>query len=166
MIQWTNTIDAESYAALRHSVGWFPFPENRLQQAMDQSACIVSAWDGQWAVGLGRMVGDGMYYLIVDVMVDPEYQHRGIGREIMERLLECSQAGLAPGDRVSVQLIAEPGKEGFYESLGFKRIPHEYCGTGMRKNAEKGIKKRCTATNCAAFDHFRRAELELRISVL
>ena len=37
------------------------------------------------------------------------------------------------GGRSSIQLISEKGKEPFYESLGFKRIPHEFCGSGMRK---------------------------------
>lgn len=37
------------------------------------------------------------------------------------------------GGRVSIQLIAEKGKEGFYEKMGFKKIPHENCGSGMRK---------------------------------
>lgn len=35
--------------------------------------------------------------------------------------------------RESVQLIAEKGKEPFYECLGFKTIPHEFCGSGMRR---------------------------------
>lgn len=139
MIQWRDTIDTNSYASLRESVGWFPFPDWRLKKAVEQSACVVSVWEDDQAVGMGRMVGDGMYDLIVDVMVRPEYQHRGIGREILERLLDFSLEQVGPGDRVSVQLIAEPGKEGFYEALGFKRIPHEYCGTGMRKILRKAL---------------------------
>lgn len=137
MIQWNNTIDVESYAALRQSVGWFPFPDHRLQSAIERSACIAAVYDGEQAVGMGRMVGDGMYYVIVDVMVRPEYQHAGLGREIMERLVSFAESELYPGDRVSIQLIAEPGKEGFYENLGFRRIPHEFCGTGMRKIVRK-----------------------------
>jgi len=30
-------------------------------------------------------------------------------------------------------VIAEKGKESFYEALGFKRIPHEFYVSGMRK---------------------------------
>ena len=37
------------------------------------------------------------------------------------------------GGRSSIQLIAEKGKETFYEKMGFKIIPHEFCGSGMRK---------------------------------
>lgn len=43
------------------------------------------------------------------------------------------------GDRSSIQLIAEKGKEGFYEKLGFHYIPHEFCGSAMRKVIRKQI---------------------------
>lgn len=41
------------------------------------------------------------------------------------------------GGRSSVQLIAEKGKEDFYLQKGFKMIPHESCGSGMRKVIRK-----------------------------
>ena len=41
------------------------------------------------------------------------------------------------GGRSSIQLIAEKGKESFYEKLGFKFIPHEFCGSAMRKVIRK-----------------------------
>lgn len=39
--------------------------------------------------------------------------------------------------RSSIQLIAEKGMEKFYIRKGFKLIPHEYCGSGMRKIIRK-----------------------------
>lgn len=30
------------------------------------------------SVGMGRLIGDGMYYMIVDVVVQPDYQKQGI----------------------------------------------------------------------------------------
>ena len=41
------------------------------------------------------------------------------------------------GGRSSIQLIAEKGKETFYEKMGFKMIPHEFCGSGMRRVIHK-----------------------------
>ncbi len=41
------------------------------------------------------------------------------------------------GVRSSIQLIAEKGKEIFYEKLAFKIIPHEFCGSGMRKDLKR-----------------------------
>ncbi len=36
-----------------------------------------------------------------------------------------------------MQLIAEPGKEAFYIKKGFRLIPHEFCGSGMRRIIRK-----------------------------
>lgn len=41
------------------------------------------------------------------------------------------------GDRSSIQLIAEKEKEGLSEKLGFHNIPHEFCGSAMRKVIRK-----------------------------
>ena len=56
------------------------------------------------------------------MVVAPEYQGRGIGKAVAEKLLAYAQSRLPPGGRTSVQLIAAGGKEGFYEKLGFQRI--------------------------------------------
>lgn len=39
--------------------------------------------------------------------------------------------------RSSIQLIAEKGKETFYQNMGFKLIPNDFCGSGMRKVIHK-----------------------------
>jgi GNAT superfamily N-acetyltransferase len=78
-------------------------------------------------------VGDGLYDTMVDVIVRPSYQGQGIGKTLINKLLEHIKGDTPVGGRVSIQLIAEKGKEPFYEQLGFKRIPHENCGSGMRK---------------------------------
>ena len=52
-------------------------------------------------------------------------------------LLEYVDNRTLIGGRSSVQLIAELGKEEFYLKKGFKLIPHEFCGSGMRKVIKK-----------------------------
>lgn len=84
------------------------------------------------SVGMGRLIGDGMYYMIVDVVVQPDYQKQGIGNKIVRKMIEYVDAGTPTGGRSSIQLIAEKGKETFYKKMGFKLIPHEFCGSGMR----------------------------------
>lgn len=83
------------------------------------------------SVGMGRLIGDGMYYMIVDVVVQPDYQKQGIGSKIVKMLIAYVDAGIPAGGRSSIQLTAEKGKETFYEKMGFKLIPHEFCGSGM-----------------------------------
>ena len=86
---------------------------------------------------MGRLIGDGMYYMIADIVVSPVFQNYGIGTNITNMLLKYVEDKTPVGGRSSIQLIAEKGKEPFYEKLGFKLIPHDFCGSGMRKVVRK-----------------------------
>ena len=70
--------------------------------------------DDKETIAMGRLIGDGIYYLIVDVVVIPEFQGHGIGSAIIDMLLKYVEEHTPIGGRVSVQLIAEKGKEHFY----------------------------------------------------
>ena len=72
--------------------------------------------DGRLA-GVGRAVADGAdCSYICDVAVHPDYQGRGLGRDIILRLKELS-AG-----HKKIILYANPGTEPFYRKLGFRRM--------------------------------------------
>ena len=62
---------------------------------------------------------------------------RGIGSKIIDIIIAYVDKETPIGGRSSIQLIAEKGKERFYEKRGFKTIPHEFCGSGMRKVIRK-----------------------------
>jgi GNAT superfamily N-acetyltransferase len=55
-------------------------------------------------------------------MVDPEFQRKGIGRELMNRAL-----ALAPRGRLFFG--AQPGNEIFFEHCGFLRGPIGFVGS-------------------------------------
>ena len=74
-----------------------------------------------------------MYFTIVDVVVRPDYQGKGLGTLIIQKLMEHIGQGIPAGGRVSIQLISEKEKEDFYVKQGFKLIPHEKCGPALRK---------------------------------
>lgn len=132
-----NLLSYEDYRTLRESVGWHLFSKNQMQQALDNSLYTIVAVENNQSVGMGRLIGDGMYFLIVDVVVHPVFQKCGIGTNIMNMLLKYVEKKTPTGGRSSVQLVAEKGKEPFYEKLGFKTIPNEFCGSGMRKVIHK-----------------------------
>lgn len=132
-----NLLSYEDYRTLRESVGWHLFSKNQMQQALDNSLYTIVAVENNQSVGMGRLIGDGMYFLIVDVVVHPVFQKYGIGTNIMNMLLKYVEKKTPTGGRSSVQLVAEKGKEPFYEKLGFKTIPNEFCGSGMRKVIHK-----------------------------
>lgn len=134
MISWIeNNLSYETYYELRENVGWSNFCKEQAMVALSNSRYSVVVYDNNHAIAMGRLVGDGLYYTIVDVIVTPHYQGKKIGTCILEKILNYINTTTPSGGRVSIQLIAEKGKEDFYEKLGFKRIPHEFCGSGMRK---------------------------------
>ena len=74
--------------------------------------CFVYA-DGR-VVGAGRAVADGRdVSYIADVAVHPDHQGQGLGKSIIQRLVDMS-AG-----HKKIILYANPGTEGFYARLGF-----------------------------------------------
>lgn len=108
-----------AFAALFATTGWDP--EGRLDaaaaaEALRHSWFDVSVWADGRLVGMGRIIGDGVLHaLLVDIVVDPACRGHGIGRSIVERLVdECRRHEIA-----DVQLFAARGKRSFYEQLGF-----------------------------------------------
>lgn len=132
-----NTLSYEEYCALRQSVGWLNFSEDQTRKALQNSLFTLRAVENGQTIGMGRVVGDGMYYTVVDIVVHPLYQNKGIGSGIMDMILDYIGRETPVGGRSSVQLIAEKGKEKFYLNRGFKLIPNEFCGSGMRRIIRK-----------------------------
>lgn len=127
-----NVLCYEDYCRLRESVGWTNFSKEQTQAALSNSLYTVAVFEKSQAVGMGRLIGDGMYLVIADIVVNPVYQGKGIGSKIVSMLIEYTTKELPDGGRTSIQLISEKGKEPFYEKLGFKRIPNDFCGSGMK----------------------------------
>ncbi|MDE7310250.1 MAG: GNAT family N-acetyltransferase [Eubacterium sp.] len=132
-----NALHYEDYCKLRESVEWLPYSKEQTQKALDNSLYTVIAVDDNQAIGMGRLIGDGVYYLIADIVVHPDYQKQGVGNKIVNMIIEYVEKATPIGGRSSIQLIAVKGKEAFYEKMGFKIIPHEFCGSGMRKVIHK-----------------------------
>jgi len=81
------------------------------------------------AIGMGRVISDGVSdAYIQDLIVIPEYRNRGIGKTLVQTLIEYCRSKKI----VWIGLIAEPGSEEFYADLGLKpmkgHIPMLYIG--------------------------------------
>ena len=76
---------------LYKSVGWRNYYEHpkMLPKAYAASLCILGAYEDEKLVGILRAVGDGYSILFIqDILVYPEYQHRGIGTALVKAVLE------------------------------------------------------------------------------
>lgn len=131
-ISYCNTLSAEEFNGLRHAVGWTQISARQAETGLSHTEFLVAAKDGGQTVGCARLVGDGGYVAyICDVIVQPDYQGQGIGKSMINRLLEFIRSNLEPGDRVMVLLMAAKGRETFYRQFGFIDRPDETSGAGM-----------------------------------
>ena len=77
--------------------------------------CFI--YDSGKLVAAGRALADGRdCSYICDVAVLPSHQGRGLGRELVSRLVQLSKG------HKKIILYAARGKEPFYKKLGFKRM--------------------------------------------
>lgn len=134
---YENSLQYEDYVEMRESVGWHNFSREQAENALRANYYSLLLKDGDKNVSMGRIVGDGMYFLIVDVVVRPEYQKRGIGAMVIQKLVQHIEEKIPKGGRASITLLSEIGKEEFYKKQGFKLVPHEFCGPALRKVIHK-----------------------------
>lgn len=136
-IKFENSITPQEYNELRNKVNWKKIDIIRAEKALQESKYVKKVVLNNNPIAMGRAISDGMYVLIVDVVVIPEYQNKGIGKMVINRLLEEIEKDTKDGDATSITLIAVSGKEGFYEKCGFIKLPHGETGHAMRKRIEK-----------------------------
>ena len=68
-----NNITPEEYNELRNSVGWDSKDRNIILKALENSIVIKKVSFENKTIGMARAIGDGLYYLIVDVVVKCYY---------------------------------------------------------------------------------------------
>lgn len=137
-----NVLTPELFRELFQSVGWEAPGIQQIKTALNNSVATFCAFDGEKAVGMVRLLGDGgMSFYVKDFAVRPEYQGKGVGRLLMTAIEEYIISHTSSGWAVSLELISSKGKEPFYEKFGFEQRPCDWDGAGMfkmlRKEGEK-----------------------------
>ena len=100
------------------SVEWSSghFPE-KLQIAMKNFETVISAWDGDKLVGMICAMDDGIMTTYVHyLLVRPEYQDKGIGKELVLKVTEIYK------DYLRIVVVGYDDEVGFYESCGFEKV--------------------------------------------
>lgn len=131
-LQYTTDVPTmDDFFNLYETTGWNEnsgFTKEELHKAIHNSWYLISVYDDESLVGFGRIISDGVYQtLIGDLIVHPDYQNKGIGKEVLKRLVDhCEENGIK-----WIQLTAAEGKAGFYKKFGFEERPAE--GPGMQR---------------------------------
>ena len=124
----------KQFNELFDSVGWGNREDDKINKHRDSSCFAVCVFDGDKIVGMARVVGDGAYYTVFDVVTKNEYQGQGVGRLLMTEVVNWYKS--IEDDDTYLYLGATFGKEGFYEKFGFKTRPYGHIGAGMKYDEE------------------------------
>ena len=120
------------YIKLRKTADWKDISKRQAKAGLKNSVYVLSARLNGKTVGMARIVGDrGYVLLIVDVIVLPELRGKGIGTQMMERLMAHVHNSIKDGEGVMVQLMSAKGREAFYGRFGFTLRPNGNLGAGM-----------------------------------
>ena len=92
-----------------------PFPD-KLQIAMRNFETVISAWDGDKLVGMICAMDDGIMTAYIHyLLVRPDYQDKGIGRELVSRVKEIYD------DYLRIVVVGYDDEVNFYENCGFEK---------------------------------------------
>jgi GNAT superfamily N-acetyltransferase len=130
-INYKNSVpNKEEFYQLFETTGWNDegtYSKDDLIKAISNSWYLVSVYNNEKLIGFGRIISDGVYQTFIgDMIVHPDYQKRGIGRKVLNLLIEqCKASGIK-----WIQLSCAKGKKDFYKKLGFQERPVD--GPGMQ----------------------------------
>lgn len=87
----------------------------QVERALQYSRPVITAWDGDRLVGFTRVISDLTYRATIwDVIVAETHRKRGIGRELMRKVLDHPEL-----KTVTMFLLLTKDQQPFYKHLGF-----------------------------------------------
>ena len=135
-IEIRDSLSANEYNYLREQVGWESKNPIVVEKVIKNSTFVKKAVYDNCIVGMARAIGDGMSYLLVDVVVSSKYQKKGIGKQLVNSIIEEVKGNTLYGEYSTINLISIKGIEKFYKNCGFEAVPFGYNGNGMRIRIE------------------------------
>jgi ribosomal protein S18 acetylase RimI-like enzyme len=99
----------------------------RIEKMFVNSNLVISAWDGERLVGVSRSLTDWSFCCYLsDLAVHKDYQHSGIGRELVRRTRE------ATGEQCMLLLLAAPAAVDYYPKLNMEHEPKAFIYKRLR----------------------------------
>ena len=109
---------AKAIATLRQSVGWNGM-ESCYNNPLMTSYYHIACYDGEKLIGYVDTVSNGVTdAYIQDLMVDPSYQGRGIGTDLMNRII----AKLKENKIYMISVFYDEKLKNFYGRFGFYQM--------------------------------------------
>ncbi len=129
---------AEDYVSLRLRSGMGNKDLKRSEVALKNSLFIVALYDEEKLIGFGRVVGDGgITYVVSDIMVDKDYQRRGLAEQIMKAIDGYFEENTYEDSYIC--LIANHPADILYNKHKFEYLPENK--NGMLRNQNNDNKK-------------------------
>ena len=107
----------EDYCRLRIAAGLTARSKHAARLGLPNTVVGVIVRNAGRAIGMGRAIGDGLFYQLVDMAVDPAHQGRGLGKLIVSTLM-AELKRTAPAEAY-VSLIADGEANRLYSQFGF-----------------------------------------------
>ena len=114
--KYIKVIDIKKISELFESVEWesAKYPE-KLKKSIESSDLVLTAWENARLIGLMTAISDGgMNVYFPYLLINPEYHGKGIGRELVRRMLTKYNGYYRK------ILACNADKAPFYEKCGFK----------------------------------------------
>lgn len=91
----------------------------RIRKMLDHGNVLVTAWDDNLLVGVSRALTDFSFCsYLSDLAVDQNYQHKGIGKKLIDITHEVS------GEQTMLILLAAPAAREYYPKVNMERFEH------------------------------------------
>ncbi len=120
----------EEYQRLCKAVGWDRVNDIAAEAGLHNSLYSVCVIYRDEVIGCGRVIGDGIYFYIQDIMVLPGFQRKGIGKRIMDALMNYLRSHVCSS--AFIGLMAAKGASKFYKKYGFVERPQDRPGMFQR----------------------------------
>ncbi|MBQ2355803.1 MAG: GNAT family N-acetyltransferase, partial [Treponema sp.] len=98
-----NQISAEEYNEMRKIVGWQALSNEQAADGLKHTSHLCCFRKDGKTIAFCRVLWDHLYVaFIADVIVRPEFQGKGLGRELMNNAMEFIRSQLRPGYKIMV----------------------------------------------------------------
>lgn len=121
------TPSVEAFNNLRVEAGLSNKEKAAIEIGLPNTLFAVTIYEDETLIGMGRVVGDGgIVFHVVDIVVKPSYQGQGLGKVVMQEIMNYLDNHTYKGSYVS--LIADIPADKLYEQFGFRHTAPNSAG--------------------------------------